>query len=291
MDDPSTTVSVADDSPPLRELARRASGLSPAEQRVAQVVAEAPADVVQMSVSDLAAASQTSVGSVTRFCQKLGLRGFHDLKLALARESAPTHRRLADDVAPGDDAGQIARKVLSASARALDEAVRVVDPAAVQATADALLRARRILFTAVGTSAPPAADAAYRLATLGLDAVFPGDTHLQHVTSRTLRPGDVCFAVSHTGATRETIAALRTARTVGATTAVLTSFAGAPIADSADLVLVAGSSETAYRVEAMSSRLVHLAVLDALYVTVALRHGPARDALAATEDLLTEHRY
>ncbi|NUU21916.1 MAG: MurR/RpiR family transcriptional regulator [Streptomycetaceae bacterium] len=260
----------------MRELSRRASGLSPAEQRVAQAVAEAPADVVQMSVSDLAAASRSSVGTVTRFCQKLGLRGFHDLKLALARETAPNHRRLAEDVAPGDDAGQIARKVLSGSARALDDAVRAVDPAAVEAAADALLGARRVLFAAVGTSAPLAADAAYRLTTLGLDAVFPGDTHVQHVSARTLRPGDVCFAISHTGATRETIAALRTARTVG---------------DAADLVLVAGSSETAYRVEAMSSRLVHLALLDALYVTVALRHGPARDALAATEDLLTEHRY
>lgn len=291
MDDSSTSVVAADDPPPLRELARRASGLSPAEQRVAQAVAESPADVVQMSVSDLAAASRSSVGTVARFCQKLGLRGFHDLKLALARETAPNHRRLAEDVAPGDDAGQIARKVLSGSARALDEAVRAVDPAAVEAVADALLGARRVLFAAVGTSAPLAADAAYRLTTLGLDAVFPGDTHLQHVTARTLRPGDVCFAISHTGATRETIAALRTARAVGATTVVLTSFAGAPIADAADLVLVAGSSETAYRVEAMSSRLVHLALLDALYVTVALRHGPARDALAAAEDLLTEHRY
>lgn len=290
MDDHSTA-SPDSEPPPVRELARRASGLSPAEQRVAQAVAEAPTEVVRMSVSDLAAASRTSVGTVTRFCQKLGLRGFHDLKLALARETAPTHRRLADDVAPGDDAGQIARKVLSGSARALDDAVHAVDPAMVEAVADALLGARRILFAAVGTSAPLAADAAYRLTTLGLDAVFPGDTHLQHVTTRTLRPGDVCFAVSHTGATRETIAAVRTARTVGATTAVLTSFTGAPIADAADLVLVAGSSETAYRVEAMSSRLVHLALLDALYVTVALRHGPARDALAAAEDLLTEHRY
>ncbi|MEU0938029.1 MurR/RpiR family transcriptional regulator [Embleya sp. NPDC005971] len=289
MDDPSTTVPA--DSPPLRELVRRASGLSTAEQRVARTVAETPAEVVQMSVSDLAAASQSSVGTVARFCQKLGLRGFHDLKLALARETAPTHRRLAEDVAPGDDAGQIARKVLSGSARALDDAVRAVDAAMVEAVADALLGARRILFAAVGTSAPLAADAAYRLTTLGLDAVFPGDTHLQHVSARTLRPGDVCFAISHTGATRETIAAVRTARTVGASTAVLTSFAGAPIADAADLVLVAGSSETAYRVEAMSSRLVHLALLDALYVTVALRHAPARDALAATEDLLTEHRY
>ncbi|GAA4956934.1 MurR/RpiR family transcriptional regulator [Yinghuangia aomiensis] len=291
MEDHSTSVRAVADAPPLRELARRTSGLSPAEQRVARAVADAPAEVVQMSVSDLATASHTSVGTVTRFCQKLGLRGFHDLKLALARETAPTHRRLADDVAPGDDAGQIARKVLSGSARALDDAAHAVDPAAVAAAADALLEARRILFAAVGTSAPLAADAAYRLTTLGLDAVFPGDTHLQHVTARTLRPGDVCFAVSHTGATRETIAALRTARTAGATTAVLTSFAGAPIADTADLVLVAGSSETTYRVEAMSSRLVHLALLDALYVTVALRHGPARDALAATEDLLTEHRY
>ncbi|WTX00103.1 MurR/RpiR family transcriptional regulator [Streptomycetaceae bacterium NBC_01309] len=289
---PSTGVVPDHGPPPVLELARsHSSSLSRAEQRVAEAVATAPAEVVRMSVSDLARVSDTSIGTVTRFCQRLGLRGFQDLKLALARESAPVHRRLAEDVEPGDGPAQVAAKVLASSARALDDAVRMVDGDVVAQVVDALLRSRRIVFAAVGTSAPLAADAAYRMATMGLDAVFAADPHVQHVTARTLRKGDLCFAVSHTGATRETVAVLRTARATGAATVALTSFAGSPAATAADLVLVAGSRETAYRVEAMTSRLVHLALLDAVHVSLALRHPPARDALAAAEELLAEHRY
>ena len=40
----------------------------------------------------------------------------------------------------------------------------------------------------------------------------------------------------------------------------------------------------------MASRLVHLAVLDALYVAVVLRSPAAQEALRAAGDVLVEHR-
>jgi DNA-binding MurR/RpiR family transcriptional regulator len=58
-----------------------------------------------------------------------------------------------------------------------------------------------------------------------------------------------------------------------------------------DAALVAGSRETAFRIEAMSSRLAHTAVLDALCVSLALaRPDRARPAQALSADILTEHR-
>ncbi|GAA1871855.1 hypothetical protein GCM10009836_60920 [Pseudonocardia ailaonensis] len=40
----------------------------------------------------------------------------------------------------------------------------------------------------------------------------------------------------------------------------------------------------------MTSRLVHLAVLDALYVAVTLRSPTAQDALRTTGEVFVEHR-
>ncbi len=48
--------------------------------------------------------------------------------------------------------------------------------------------------------------------------------------------------------------------------------------------------ETAYRIETMTSRIVHLVVLDAIFVLITLQHRQSQDALAATGDVLTEHR-
>lgn len=274
----------------LELIRARLPGLSRAERRVAETVLSAPLGVLHMSVTQLAEVSTSSVGSVIRFCQALGLRGYQDLKLRLARQSIPVERQLLDEITPEDESPDVVRKVFSGMAGALDDAAQVVDAAALDRVADLLIGARTILFVAVGTSAPLAADIAYRLTTIGLPAFFPSDVHVQHVTARMLGPGDVCFAISHTGSTTETLASMRAAAGTGANTVALTSFTSSPLTELTETVLVAGSRETAYRIETMTSRIVHLAVLDAFFVLIALRHKNSQDALAATGDVLTEHR-
>jgi DNA-binding MurR/RpiR family transcriptional regulator len=268
----------------------RLPGLSPAERRVAETVLPAPLEVLHMSVTQLAEVSESSVGSVIRFCQTLGLRGFQDLKLQLARQAIPVERQLLDEISTDDGSPEVVRKVFSGMAGALGEAARFVDADLLDRVADLLIDAQRILFVAVGTSAPLAADIAYRLVTIGLPATYPSDVHVQHVSARMLGPGDVCFAISHTGSTTETLASMRTAARTGAATVALTSFTSSPLTELTETVLVAGSRETAYRIETMTSRIVHLVLLDAIFVLIALRHKHSQDALALTGDILTEHR-
>ncbi len=242
-------------------------------------------------MSELASAADTSLATVVRFCQDLGYAGYQDLKLRLARETAVDDALWSSDWS-SEDASGVARMVLSESAEAFRNAITNIDPWPLEIVADRLLTARRVLFLAVGTSAPLASDAAYRLATLGLVVSAPPDVHVQHVTARLLQPGDLCVAISHTGSTTETVAAARSARDAGADTAAITSFARSPLVDIVDHVIVAGSPETAYRVEAMTSRLVHIAVLDALFVLVARRGGDeSQTALATSADVLTQHRF
>ncbi|WP_312858223.1 MurR/RpiR family transcriptional regulator [Pseudonocardia pini] len=277
-------------TPLLEDIRVRSARFSPAEQRVARAVVGDPAHVFELSVTEMAGYSGTSVGTVVRFCQRMGLRGFQDLKLRLARETHPTGEPLLTEVADGDGAGEVLGKVLAGSARALTEGAGTVDAAVLDRLVGVLLGARRIVFAAVGTSAPLAADIAYRLTTIGLPATFPADVHVQHVTARMLGPADVLVAISHTGSTTETLAVTRTAAEAGAVTAALTSFLDSPLTGLVDHLLVAGSRETSYRIEAMTSRLVHLAVLDALYVAIALRSPGTAAALQATGDVLVEHR-
>lgn len=114
-------------------------------------------------------------------------------------------------------------------------------------------------------------DGAYRLTTLGLPAFYVGDVHAQHIQARMLGPGDVLFAVSHTGSTFETLAAVRAARAAAAMIVAVTSFARSPLTELCDHAIVAGSAETRIRVEAVTSRLVHLPVLDALHTLIRQR--------------------
>ena len=263
--------------------------LIPSDAKVARAILADPGGVVHLSVGDVAAAAGTSASTVVRCCQRLGFRGFQHLKIALAQDGAPRGpARPAGSDSPRDVLG----RVLLSGARVLKDSLSTVGVREFEEAVGALRRARRVLFVGVGTSAPLAQDAAYRFLTAGVRAEAPADVHTQHVAASLLEPPDVCFAVSHTGATRETVASVKAARESGATTIAVTSFSRSPITEFTGIVLVAGGPEVSFRLEAMTSRIAHLSVLDALFVAVALQtRERANVALDTTADVLSEHRY
>jgi DNA-binding MurR/RpiR family transcriptional regulator len=265
--------------------------LAAADRRIADVVLANPETVIFLSISELAELTETAKSTIVRFCQQLGLRGFHELKLRLAQETATVAQHVGDDITETDSPGEILSKVVRADRQTLLDATATVDGSALEASVRLLVRAQSILFAAVGTSAPLAQDAAYRFRAIGVRADAPPDVHVQHVAASLLTAEDVCFAVSHTGSTRETLAVVAAAKAAGAATIAVTSFARSPLTELVDYVILAGGREVAFRLEAMASRLAHVAVLDALLVAVALADEErAQRSLALYTGALSEHR-
>jgi RpiR family transcriptional regulator, carbohydrate utilization regulator len=275
----------------LAEVRSLLPSLQPSDARVARVILEEPDAVVYRSVSEVAEAAETSSATVVRCAQKLGFRGFHDLKLALARERATFEASQPDLDAAVDPRLAVLARVCATGAQTVRDAAALVEPQAFEATVSALSDAGRVLFIGVGTSAPLAQDAAYRFSAIGLHAEALADVHVQHFQARRLQAGDVCVAVSHTGSTRETLAATQAASEGGAETVAITSFARSPLTELVDHVILAGTREVSFHLEAMASRLAHLALLDALLVAVASRdEARAQAALEVYADMLGEHR-
>ena len=266
--------------------------LQASDARVAQAILDEPDAVVYRSVSEVAEAAETSTATVVRCAQKLGFRGFHDLKLALARERATFAEAARAQAGDAVDPRLVPlAQVVEAGAQTLRDALALVDPEAFGAVAEVLASAEHVLVAGVGTSAPLAADAAYRLATIGVPADAFADVHVQHFHARRLGPDDLCVAISHTGSTRETLEVVGAARAGGAATAAITSFARSPLTELVDHTILAGTREVSFQLEAMASRLAHLALLDALLVATAEHHPErAEAALGSYSDMLGEHR-
>lgn len=264
--------------------------LQPSEARVARSILEAPDATVHRSVSEAAAAAQASTATVVRCAQRVGFRGFHDLKLALVRELAAVAAVQADRADPAL-AGTSLAEIVDAGIQTLRDAVALVDPAAFDAAAERIALAGRVLFVGVGTSAALAQDAGYRFNTIGVRGEAPPDVHAQHVAARGLTAEDVCVAVSHTGSTRETLTTVAAANQAGAMTVAVTSFMRSPLTELATVTLLAGVRELTLRLEAVASRLAHMTVLDALLLDVIRRTEPrAHQALELYSDVLSEHR-
>ncbi len=261
--------------------------LAPVEQRVAQQVLADPFGTAMQAISELAGLCGTSATTVVRFCRAVGLRGYPELRIALAAASGQggpsAGVELSHDILPGDDAAAIAGKIARADARAVTDTVKHLDIDVLVKVVDLLATARRIDLYGVGASGYVALDLQQKLQRIGKPAFAWPDPHMAITSAALLGPADVVVALSHTGTTADTIDALREAASHGARTVAITNFPRSPIAAAADHVLLTAARETAFRSGAMTSRIAQLTVVDCLFVVLAQHDLPSsREALERT---------
>lgn len=258
---------------------------------MAREVLVSPTEVVHSNVDTLAERADMSTTTVLRFCRSLGFNGFKDFKIALASELHEARPPLSGDIRSDDTTAGIARKVFEADLEAIRETLVMLDESQLNAAVTAMAEARRIEVYGIGSSAPIALDAYYRLLRIGLTVAIVTDSHMMAVSASLLTHQDVAFIVSHTGRTTETLAAARKAKERGATIVALTSYFRTPLIDASDIPLVTATSETTFRAEAMSSRIAHLSVVDAIYVIMATRHfDSSKGILERTGKIIEEKR-
>ncbi len=261
--------------------------LAPVEQRVAQAVLDDPGGVAWRSISELARSCGTSATSVVRFCRAVGLRGYPELRLALAgavaHDDASAVAAASSDIDPGDDPVTVTKKIAYADAAAVTETASRLDTGTLIQVVDALAAAARIDIYGVGASGFVAMDLQMKLQRIAKPAFAWPDPHMAISSAALRRPGDVAVGLSHTGTTVDTIDALAEARAHGATTVAVTNFPWSPITEVADFTLLTAARETAFRSGAMTSRIAQLTVVDCLFVMLAQRDLPSTmDALERT---------
>ncbi|WP_232376506.1 MurR/RpiR family transcriptional regulator [Amycolatopsis aidingensis] len=283
------------DSSPLVRIRSLLPGLARAEQRVAKVVLDDPSAVARRSITEVALAANTSETTVTRFCKAIGVGGYPQLRIALAadtaRSEARSSRNLGGEIATDDDLPAVVSKVSFADARAVEETAEQLDIAELEQVINVVAGASRVDVYGVGASAFVAADLQQKLHRIGRVSFAWSDTHIMLTSAAVLNGGDVAVGISHTGATTDTVEALRVAREHGATTVALTNFPRSPITEVADHVLTTAARETTFRSGATASRIAQLTVIDCLFIGVAQRHMDAAvNALDATRDAVGAHR-
>jgi DNA-binding MurR/RpiR family transcriptional regulator len=270
--------------------------LVPSKQRVAALILQDPAYASTQTISELARAAATSETTVLRLCHELGVSGYRELRVALAAESGREQGRtgsqeVGGDISRDDDLDAIVEKVTGADQRAIADTARVLDRAALAEAVRRTAAARRIDIVGVGASAVVALDLQQKLHRIGLIAYAWHDTHAALTAAALLGPRDLAIGVSHSGATMDTIDAVREAKAHGATTIALTGVPGSPLAATADLLLVTADRETTFRSGATASRIAALSVIDVLFVAVAQRrYDQTVSALAATRTAVASRR-
>ncbi|MDP2251032.1 MAG: SIS domain-containing protein [Hydrogenophaga sp.] len=250
--------------------------LAPAEQRVGKLVLLDPRTFASLPVTELAERAHVSKPTVVRFCRSMGYDGLSDFKLKLAgtvSEGVPFIHRSVD---VDDKTSDVLVKVIDNTVAAFLKYRNDASSHAIEKAVDALVATYkhkgRIEFYGAGNSGIVAQDAQHKFFRLGINAIAYSDGHMQVMSASLLGPGDCVVIVSNSGRTRDLMDAADIARKHGATVITITT-SGTPLAQAGHIHLSADHPEGYDRYSPMTSRLMHLMVIDIVATCLALRIG------------------
>jgi DNA-binding MurR/RpiR family transcriptional regulator len=276
----------------LTKLDQLFSSLSPSDQKLASVIQQDPQRVQQLSSQELAQLANVSQSSVIKFAQKLGYKGFTELRLALAAENKVPSRdeiRLHNQIGSQDPLTTVAQKLLADNIRALESTLKLNDEDSLQKAVGMLIGARRIFITGLGSSGLVARDLAIKLLKIGLNVQTEADAHVQLTIAHTLGPEDLLIAISFSGQRRETNLAASEARVAGCPVLAITGLQPNPLHNIASHCLFNTGDELAIRSSAITTRTTQLALTDLLFIAM-VQHdvGGARQRILHSEELVQQ---
>ena len=227
------------------------------------------AEVAYLPISTLSKESGVSEATITRFCRQLGLRGYHEFKLELAKAGSITDL--------GDDAGSVTsfssedspdflfRKLYNLQVTALTETLAELNAEAVSKAASLLLHASHVYCMGSGGSMVTAKEAWARFITVTNQFVAITDSHMQIITAALATEQDVLLFFSYSGATQNMEDLFTTARERHVPIILITHVPNSLAAKLADVVLVCGCKESPLQTGSIAAKISQMFVIECLF--------------------------
>lgn len=230
------------------------------------------AEMIHMSISEVAERCKVSEATLVRISQKLGYKGFQALKISVAQAQVEPILQFHEDLSQNDSSQSIAKKIFYSYCQTLMDTLEVLDTSSLEKAANAIHNASRVFFIGAGGSENVAMDAVNKLLRIGIISTTFEDYNMQQMLSSVVKPDDVVIAISHSGATISTINALALAKERGAFCISVTNIGKSPIEKYCDVCLYTSSRETFFKSEALSSRIAQLTLIDTLVTIISFRN-------------------
>ena len=129
--------------------------LTASEKRCADYVLAHQQEAQFLSITELAEVSNVAEATVSRFCRRLGYRGYNAFKLALANAAAQLGawgNPLSGEVTKEDSLEDVCRKLQAVDTAAISQTLDMIRPDQMRKAAKMLRSAKRVLCMGQGGS-------------------------------------------------------------------------------------------------------------------------------------------
>lgn len=237
------------------------------EKKLADYILAAQDGASRMSISELAAACNVADATVSRFCRRLGYKGYQDFKFAI--RNASMHRMednpLSGEVSADDTLENISKKLFTANSLAMTQTLEVLSMDAISEAARMLRNASSVMCMGQGGSMLIASEAAHLFSTVSSKFRPVSDSHMQAMAACMMGEEDVIMFFSYSGSTLAMLDTLKMARDQGGKVILVTRFPNSPGAALADVVLQCGANENPLQSGSIPARIAQMYLLDILF--------------------------
>ena len=238
------------------------------EKKIGTYIIQHTAQVVDMTVGELAQACGVSDASVSRFCKKINMKGFHHLKITLAKEISEKgndDKEVSNHISV-NDIEQSLKNILANKVTEITQTVSMMDTEQLHAILNKLNTAKTVQFFAVGNTIPVAIDGAFKLNQIGIPAVSGTIWETQIGYTYNMTADDVVIAISNSGESTAVLRALEAAKSAGATTISITNSEKSSAAQLSDYHITTATREKLFLDGYCFSRVSATTVIEILYL-------------------------
>lgn len=240
------------------------------ERKVADAILSDPSCVLTRTITEYAEYIGTSPSTITRFCHRMELSGYPELRLSIAKDNSSPNFTVGsiskqyDETVP-DSTEKIIEEVVANAYSSIGQLNRLFSSSYLERAVSLISESRHIILCGVGASGIVAKDFHQKLCRIGISSHYDDDFDLIKVQVTSYDERDLAIAFSYSGAKPEIKGILKIAKRKNVNIIAVTKAGGNPIASLSDINLQVAPSEALVRNGATVSRLQMLLVVDVLY--------------------------
>lgn len=266
--------------------------LSKSDKSLAEFILGNPVKAGKLSIQELSNLTHISIATISRFAKKIGYQSYQDLKFEMSSISPKRNDDFFHEINSSDSPYEMLIKNFGANIASLQATQAFITDTEIEKSVGLLLSAKKCAFLGLGASNAVALIAYHRFLKTPMTAFFSSDFHFQQMIAAKMTKGDCAIVISHSGKNRDTIRLVEILKERNVSVIGITSFAGSPFAEMVDIALISVAEETSYRLEAVSSTLSQISLLDSLFMIYGIqKKNKTNEALESIHEVIRKTRF
>lgn len=263
-----------------------------AEKKIADYIVNNVSKVIDMTISELSESAGTSEATVSRFCKKCNMKGFHHLKITLAKDlvdSKKNEMNTSGDVSENNIKESL-NNILVNKIEELKQTILTINEDDLKDILSSLKNARSVQFAAVGNTIPVALDGCYKFNQIGIPAVANTIWETQIAYTYNISNKDVVIVISNSGASKSLIDVAKVAKEKGALTIAITNSDNSSLAKLCDYHIKTSTREKLFLQEYYFSRISAMTVIEILYLFLTVGKKDVYSSLSRHEQAIADYK-